>query len=68
MYPDLLTVLLSVSLGCGRSGYEIKEEQPDVRSILMSFYERGLKLKHTECRIVPFAETIEWFKLMCSAW
>ena len=65
LYPAPRTVLLSVSLGRGRSGYEIKEEQPD-RSILMLFYARGLKLKHTECMIVPLAEATEWFKLMCS--
>ena len=66
MYPAPRIVLLSVSLGRGRTGYEIKEEQPDARSILMSFYARGLKLKHTEWRIVPVAKTVEWFKLMCS--
>lgn len=66
LYPDLRTVLPSLSLGRGRSGYEIKEKQPDARSILMSFYARGLKLKHTECRVVPVAETIEWFELMFS--
>lgn len=66
LYPAPRIVLLSVSLGRGRSGYEIKEEQPHARWILMSFYARGLKLKHTEWRIVPVAKTIEWFKLMCS--